>query len=173
VETFKTCLDLLDSNVYGYHFPVPDVIVQKFVEGNNRRVVCTINGSYTFHCALMPLGDSSYILANNALRKKLQIELGDEVTISLVKDHSEYGFPMPESFQALLEQDEEGNRIFHSLTKGKQRSLIYLVLKVKNIDSQINKGLAILHHLRDCNGNIDYKGLNQRIKEYNQNRKFR
>jgi len=173
MEIFKTRLDLFDSNVYGYHFPVPGEIVTKFVEGNDRRVICTVNDSVKFHCALMPHGKISYILANKLLRNKLQINYGDEVTIALKKDRSDYGFPMPESFQELLDQDQEGSQIFHSLTKGKQRSLIYLVLKVKNIDSQINKGLAILHHLRDTKGKLDYKSLNERIKEYNQNNNLR
>ena len=173
MEIFKTRLDLFDSNVYGYHFPVPNAIVSKFVEGNDRRVICTVNDTVTFHCALMPRGEISYILANNSLRKTLMIEQGDEVSISLEKDRSDYGFPMPESFQELLEQDMEGNQIFHSLTKGKQRSLIYLVLKVKNIDSQINKGMAILDHLRESQGKLDYKTLNERIKQYNQNNKLR
>ena len=172
MEIFKTRLDLFDSNVYGYHFPVPSTIATKFVDGNDRRVICTVNDTITFHCALMPRGEINYILANSSLRKKLMIEQGDEVTIAVEKDTSDYGFPMPESFQTLLEQDMEGNQIFHSLTKGKQRSLIYLVLKVKNIDSQINKGLAILHHLRESQGKLDYKLLNERIKEYNQNNKL-
>jgi len=173
MKVFKTNLDLFDSNVYGYHFPVPADIAVEFIEGNNRRVICTVNDIHTFQCALMPKKGFSYILANQHLRNKLKIELGEKVTISLVKDRSEYGFPMPESFATLLEQDEDGNTVFHNLSKGKQRSLIYLILKVKNVDSQINKGLAILHHLRDTQGDIEYKGLNQLIKDYNQNSKLR
>ena len=94
--------------------------------------------------------------------------MGDQVTITLEKDTSEYGMPMPESLMLLLDQDEEGSKYFHELTPGKQRSLIYIVSKVKNIDKQINKGLAILEHLREFKGQIEYKQLNEKIKSYNQ-----
>ena len=73
----------------------------------------------------------------------------------------------------LLEQDEEGSKYFHQLTPGKKRSLIYLVGSVKNIDSQLNKGLAILDHLKAEQGNLDFKKLNQLIKEYNQRSKLK
>ena len=104
--------------------------------------------------------------------KKLKIKEGDAVSIVIDKDTSEYGVPMPDSFLALLSQDEQGSEYFHQLTPGKQRSLIYIVGKVKNIDSQINKGLAILNHLTETKGQLDFKRLNEKIKEYNQRAKL-
>jgi hypothetical protein len=68
----------------------------------------------------------------------------------------------------VLAQDEEGARYFYALTKGKQRSLVYVVGKVKNVDSQIAKGLAIMHHLKEAQGKLDFKRLGEVIKEYNQ-----
>lgn len=172
MTTFRTTLALFDSNVYGYHFPVPTAVVKKFIKGSDRRVICTINNTVTFPCALMPKGDIHYILANKKHRSQLGVQEGDEVEITLKKDTSEFGFPVPESFQYLMDEDPEGSALFRKLTKGKQRSLIYLIQKVKNVDSQINKGLAILYHLRESNGELNYKLLNQRIKEFNQNRKL-
>ncbi|MEQ9302344.1 MAG: YdeI/OmpD-associated family protein, partial [Marinoscillum sp.] len=100
----------------------------------------------------------------------LGIEEGDEISVTIEKDHSEFGHEVPESFQVLLDQDEAGRSFFEELTKGKQRSLIYIVKKVKNIDSQLAKGLAIMHHLKEAKGELDFKRLNELIKEYN-NRK--
>jgi len=73
----------------------------------------------------------------------------------------------------LLEQDDEGRIFFEKLTPGKKRSLVYLVGKVKNIDSQLNKGLAILDHLKSVEGKLDFKKLNELIKDYNQRSKLR
>jgi hypothetical protein len=53
------------------------------------------------------------------------------------------------------------------LTKGKQRGLIYIVTKVKNTNSRLNKSLAIIEHLKDVKGNLEYKMLNEKIKYYN------
>lgn len=171
--TFTTTLEQLNYSIWSYHFPVNAEITAQFTEGNNRRVRCIVNHSnIVINTALMPIGDSSYIMVNKDVRAKLGLEEGDKVTLTLEKDTSEYGIPMPESFRVLLDQDNEGSEFFHRLTPGKQRSMIYIVGKVKNIDSQLNKGMAILDHLREVKGELDFKMLNQKIKEYNQRSKM-
>ncbi|HEY9116741.1 MAG TPA: hypothetical protein VIN11_02880, partial [Roseivirga sp.] len=74
--------------------------------------------------------------------------------------------------QVMLDQDEVGSKYFHALTPGKQRSLIHLVAKVKNIDKQINKSLAIIEHLKEVQGRINSELLMAKIKEYNQMDRF-
>ena len=106
-------------------------------------------------------------MVNKKVRKQLGLEEGDEVTLALKKDESEYGIPMPESLQIMLDQDENGSKYFHELTTGKQRSLIYIVNKVKNIDKQIVKSMAILEHLSEVQGKLDFKLLNEKIKFFN------
>jgi hypothetical protein len=124
-------------------------------------------------CAIMPSKEGFFILINKHLVNKLQLGIGEDVRLSIEKDHSEFGHEVPESFQVLLAQDEEGRGFFEQLTPGKQRSLIYIVGKVKNIDSQLNKGMAILDHLKLVNGELDFKKLNAMIKEYNQRSKLK
>lgn len=169
----SSSLQKFESNVYGFHFPVPTEIAVKFTEGNDRRVVCTINQGIQIQGALMPYSGGYFLMVNQDLVKKLNLSIGDQVNLKLEKDRSEFGMPMPESFRTLLDQDIEGNQYFDQLTPGKKRSLIYLVGKVKNIDSQLNKGLAILDHLKSEAGNIEYKKLNELIKEYNQRNKLK
>lgn len=163
-----TTLEKFDQGIWGYHFPISPEVTLQLSSDNHRRVVCHVNGIMSFHCALLPLHDGSYIMVNKKNRKKLGINLGESVELNLEKDTSEYGLPMPESLLVLLDQDEVGSKYFHDLTPGKQRSLIYIVSKVKSIDKQINKGLAILEHLRDVQGKLDYKLLSEKIKYYNQ-----
>lgn len=170
---FTTTLEKFDSNMWGYHFPIPTSIAKQFIDGTNRRVICSINGIVTMQCALMPYSEGYFVLINQDLVNKHGFTLHSEVTIKIEKDHSEFGHEVPESFRVLLDQDKEGKRFFDLLTPGKQRSLVYLVGKVKNVDSQLNKGLAILDHLKTEQGKLDYKKLNQLIKEYNQRSKLR
>ena len=160
-------LQKFESELWGHHFPVSDKVAQQFIRGNNRRIKCTINDEVEIQCALMPNHGKWYVLANKQVRGKLGIKLGDEVTLEITQDDSEYGHAVPESFQMILDQDPEGEKVFHSLPKGKQRSLVYLVTKVKNVDSQIAKGLAIMHHMKECDGEVDFKRLNELIKHYN------
>jgi len=169
--TFKSTLEDFHTKLFRYHIRVSKAQGDPFVEGNNRRILCGINGNEPYQCALMHIEGGFYILVNNQIRKKLGIEEGDKIKVSIEKDHSEFGHEVPESFQALLEQDDEGRSYFEQLTMGKQRGLIYIAKKVKNVDSQIAKGLAIMHHLKETKGELDYKRLNELIKKYNQ-RKF-
>ena len=163
----NTSLQTLDWSIWSFHFPINKETTDLLKGESSSRVECIINGSVTIHSALMPLGNASYIMVNKKVRKQLGLEEGDEVTLALKKDESEYGIPMPESLQIMLDQDENGSKYFHELTTGKQRSLIYIVNKVKNIDKQIVKSMAILEHLSEVQGKLDFKLLNEKIKFFN------
>ena len=168
IVAFITTLEQFDSNLWGHHIVVPAEFAEQLITGrNNRRVICRINDEVNTHSALMPSGNSWFILINKKIREKLGLAIGKRVNIQLESDKTEYGMPMPEELSVLLDQDEEGSALFHRLTPGKQRSLIYIVSKVKNTNSRINKALAILHHLKEQHGKVDFKRLNETIKEYN------
>lgn len=157
---------MLDSNVYGHYFPVSAIDADAVLSGaNDKRVLATINDVVKIPAGLMPLGDGNYyIIVNAELRRKLNIKLGDEVQIQMQKDRSEYGMPMPESLQEVLLTDEAAKKYFEALTPGKQRSLIYIVAKVKNVDSQIYKAMVIANHLKQQKGEIESKLLMQELK---------
>jgi len=168
--TIKAPILKFESNLWSYYVAIPKKIGDQFIQGEDRRVKCTIENYQTIHSALMPKGDVYSIYVKKEFLKKYGLSEGDEVNILLEKDESEYGMPLPESFEALLEQDEEGRIYFKELSMGKQRSLIHIVSKVKNVDSQLAKGLAIMHHLKEAKGELDFKRLNVLIKEYNNRR---
>ena len=156
-----------DASVYELHLPVPKPIAEQFIRGENRRVICEINETTSLHSGLMPHKDYWYILINQSVIKKLGLEVGHSVSVKLTPDDSTYGMEMPEELMVLLDQDSQGYEYFHQLTPGKQRNLIYIVSKVKSSESRLNKALAIVHHLKDQNGKLDFKLLNQVIKNYN------
>jgi hypothetical protein len=162
--TYKTVLDKFHPAT-GWHFvAVSTETAAKFdFSGNNRRVVCTLNGTETFQCALMPHNNAFFVMVNKGIRTRLGIEPGDTVTVRLEKDESEYGMPMPEEFREVLDQDPEGDRLFHSLTPGKQRSLLYYVGKFKDIDRRIHAALIIMDHLRE-NGKVIDRQLHEELK---------
>lgn len=161
-----------NATVFGLHFPVPNKIAIPLINGDNRRVICIINGEKEISSGLMPFGEYWYLLVNQSLKKELHLEIGDTVSLELKKDESPYGMPMPEELATVLEQDAEGNAQFHNLTPGKQRNLIYLVSNVKNVESRLNKAFAIVDHLKEKPGKLDFKQLNAKIKDYNQRNKL-
>ncbi|WP_114750552.1 YdeI/OmpD-associated family protein [Pleomorphovibrio marinus] len=164
---FESTLENFGSNLWQYHVPVPDDIALSLIEGENRRVICTLDTTPGYHAALMKCKDYWFILVNQKLRNELGKQEGHKVKVGLEKDNSTYGHEMPEELQVLLDQDPEAFDYFDSLTKGKQRSLIYIVTRVKNSDSRLKKALAITSHLKLSKGQLDFKQLNEQIKYFN------
>ena len=74
------------------------------------------------------------------------------------------GLPMPDELQEVLNQDPEGDRLFHALTAGKQRSLLYLIGKINDIDKRIHQALIVVDHLKENDGKIIGPKLNEELK---------
>ncbi len=163
---FESILEDFNSALWGHHFIVPTEVAEKFIDGDNRRVLCTINGQHEYQCALMPDKKRGFFInVNKEIRTKLKIKVGDNCNLSLKKDNSKYGLPVPEEFIELLKQDPEGEKVFHSLTMGKQRSLIYIIAKPKRSETRLTKAVVIIDYLKENNGALDFKALNQAFKE--------
>lgn len=150
----------------GWHFiPVKAKIGEKFEKKDgSRRVVCTINGTETFQCALLPSGGDFVIVVNKAKRGKLRIADGDKITVELKTDDSKYGLPMPAELKEVLKQDPAGNKLFHSLTAGKQRSMLYFIGKVKDVDRRIHTALIFIEHLKTNEGKIIGDKLQEELR---------
>jgi len=168
---FAAILANFNDNLWGYHLPVPQQVADQILqEQSDRRVVCLLNDQLRFQCALMPKGDGSYfILINKTNRQKLGLTLGQEVQVSLKKDESEYGLPMPGELAEVLASDPEGDEWFHALTPGKQRNLLYIVGNVKSSELRIHKALVVVEHLKRQAGKINFKQLYEELKASNRN----
>lgn len=160
------------DNEFGWYFlrfDTKEVAALKFEEkAKSRRVVCTINGEHTFQCALLPWTKEGFcIVVNKKIREKLGIGDGSRVKVELTRDESQYGLPMPEEFAEVLKQDPFGNKLFHALTPGKQRTMLYYIGKVKDVDKRIHTCLVIVEHLKENGGRIVYPELSAELKRPN------
>ncbi|MEQ1921213.1 MAG: DUF1905 domain-containing protein [Pyrinomonadaceae bacterium] len=162
---FKTTLTRSQADS-GWHFLVVDreIVAKLAFTGKFKRIVCTINGKEPFQCALLPSGDLFYIIVNKKKRDAIGIAAGDSVDVLLEKDKSKYGLPMPEEFEEVLKQDPDGDRMFHALSEGKQRSILYLLAKPKDIDVRIHQALLIVEHMKENDGKIIDKKLYEELK---------
>lgn len=167
--TFTGSAERVEGELYEWQLRVPSEIAGPFIEGK-RRVIATFNSSIEKPCALMPHPLGYYLMLNKELRLKLNLQAGDRVQVSLRKDESEFGFPIPEEFEAALEQDSPAKNHFMKLSPGKQRSLIYLVHKMKSSNKRIEKSLAILYHLCEVQGQLDFRKLNETFKEFSRDK---
>jgi hypothetical protein len=157
---FRSTLERSTNKLWGYHFLVPTKVTAQLMSGASRRVVCTLNDTATYQCALLPHGNGRFVITvNKTLRAKLQLGFGDNVRVRLQPDTTKYGLPLPEELKALLRQDTEGNTLFHALTKGRQRTLLYIIGQVKDPDKRLRRAVTVINHLKTNNGIINYKQL--------------
>jgi uncharacterized protein YdeI (YjbR/CyaY-like superfamily) len=56
---------------------------------------------------------------------------------------------MPEALKEVLNSDKMGSELFHSLTDGNQRGLIYLLGQVKSIDKRIKRVSKIVERIKN------------------------
>lgn len=141
---------LLQKFASGMHYiRIDDETARQFLEEGHKRVVCTLNDQIDFHCAIMPKKESGYFVnIGAAICKKLKIKAGAEVKAKFSTDTTEYQFEMPEELQEVLVSDPEAMEIFHTLTPGNQRGIIYLVTLLKTSQKRIERALMIADKLK-------------------------
>jgi hypothetical protein len=134
----------------GMHYIMLDsTTVARLSKDDNKRIICTLNETESFHCALMPKSEGGHFITIGLKHcKKLKINEGSTVTASFEIDTSEYQFEMPEELAEVLNSDLEAHTVFHNLTAGNQRGLIYLVGQVKSSDKKIERALKIAQQIK-------------------------
>ncbi|MBI3112562.1 MAG: DUF1905 domain-containing protein [Ignavibacteriales bacterium] len=162
---FTSILERSDNRLWGAHLRVPVRVAERFGEGKTRRVFCGLNDGEEFQCAILHRGKDLFLVTvNKRLRDALGLEFGKEVRVSLRKDETEYGLPMPEELRELFRQDREGGALFHALTRGKQRTLLYIIGSSKDPEKRIFRAIAVVNHLKANKGTIHYRQLGESLK---------
>lgn len=142
------------SKLKMHYVIVTDAILEQFLEESdkslyNQRFHVTVNNVVKWQGGTVSLGNNAgYINLSGKRMKELDVSLDDVVNVTLEKDHSEYGFNAPEEFEEVLRQDDEGNRRFMSLTKGKRRAIIYLIVQIKSSEKRIDKSIFFIENLK-------------------------
>ncbi|MBK8504973.1 MAG: DUF1905 domain-containing protein [Saprospiraceae bacterium] len=97
-KSFTSVLERFNSDLWHFHLMVPQDISDFYNAAKISRLQCFINGVETFQCALMPKGANQYFInVNKERRKKLNLQLGDQVEVILTADNSPYGLLCPKN----------------------------------------------------------------------------
>lgn len=166
VFKFSSVLRESRNRLWGCHFGVPAAIGNVVLSGGtSRRVVCRLNDSVEYQCALLPDGEGAFLITLNKQRQReLHVKPGSGVLVELWKDNSTFGLPMPEELEELLRQDPAGKQLFFALSPGKQRTLLYIVGKAKDGDLRMMRSNIIIRHLIAHSGRINYRILSSELK---------
>lgn len=137
-----------------HYIEVPPSILLALNNGEEKgkfkqRVLITLNKTIEWQAGIVALGEGKgYITVSKERMKKLGITLYDQVEVTLEKDLSEYGHEFPIELEEVLIQDPEARIRFDQLSPGKQRTLIYYILQVKDSDKRIERSLLFMNNLK-------------------------
>lgn len=136
----------LEKQKGGYFFLKIDAeVVDQFEKGRHTRLVCVLDEKITLRCGLNHLGDGNFfIIVSGKNLNQLNKKLGSMIHFKIEEDPDQLGVEMPEILDVLLSQDENSKDIFDKISDGKKRSLIYTILKTKDLDKQIQTSTEFL-----------------------------
>ncbi|SFT52710.1 protein of unknown function [Lishizhenia tianjinensis] len=163
-KTLTTHLRRFDGKLWSYVLPFAQEAVQNFIT-DDRRILLYFNDKDYIHCALMPDGLGDYFVnINKEVRRQFDLEEDIAIQVTLTKDDSKYGMPLPQELEELWKNDVVFYDYFHALTPGKQRNLLHLVNKIKSADKRQEKAIVIYQYLIEAKGKLDFKELHAAFK---------
>ncbi|MBT8187690.1 MAG: YdeI/OmpD-associated family protein [Croceitalea sp.] len=130
---------------------LPEAIVKPFLEKGLKRVKVLAKfeaKELIIHAALIKRNDGYTMMFSKNNQKKLGIFANDYFELQFFEDDSKYGVEVPEEFEAVMGSDADALKIFESLTDGKKRGLIYVILRYKNPQLRIDKCLLLCENLK-------------------------
>lgn len=130
---------------------IPDDIGGAFAKAGHSRVAVKAffkENELDFHGKLHLFKGQYVISFGKRYQKAIGVFPTDFFELQLFEDTSKYGVEVPESFQAVLDSDPDGAKVFESLTPGQKRGLIYYVARFKTAQTQIDKTLIIFENLK-------------------------
>ncbi|MFK7750031.1 MAG: DUF1905 domain-containing protein [Kordia sp.] len=136
---------LLQKRGSYYHLEIAAALVNTFEKKSATRLICTIDAKVTLRCGLNHLGNGHfYIMLAKRYIKEIGKEAGETISYELEIDPNPLGVEIPEVLEVFLAQDPEGESIYNKLTDGRKRTLIFSVLRIKNVDKQVETILNFL-----------------------------
>jgi hypothetical protein len=157
--SFTTRVKQGDGSLSLHFIEVPIEIAESLSQKFPARALVTIHGA-TFHGGVLRRKDGYYLIQmGNATLKKIKAIHNDLVEVKIEADQTTYGYELPEEMEALLEQDEDGRKIWEALNPGMKRSLLHYVNSAKSVDVRIKRSIHILKRAEEIQAERKKKGL--------------
>ena len=136
-----------------YTLTIPDNIMKVFENDipERFRISATFNDkTINFHAAIKyyKTSESFKMMFGKRLQKELGVYQNDYFEMQLFEDTSKYGVEMPSELDEVFKTDFEAYQIFENLTRGKQRSIIYAIIRYKISQTKIDKALILCENLK-------------------------
>ncbi len=124
-------------------------VAEKLIKKGVKRCICTLNGKSSLHVALQSRKEQGYfIYISKRVLKELNLKKGMAVQMELKEDESHFQFEEAEEWNEVLATDPIAKDVFDQLTPGNQRSILYLITRVKSSEKRIERSLHIAEQLK-------------------------
>lgn len=132
----------------GYFFlKVNAETVNRLKYKNKTRLICKLDHKVSFQCGLNHYGDCNFfIIISSRNMKLINRKSGDKIYFEITEDPNPLGAEIPETVSILLEQDDALKEKFNELTDGKKRSILIQINKIKDLDKQVSKTIALINN---------------------------
>lgn len=156
--TFETRILHGEGSLSLHYIEVPIEIAESLFDKFPARALVTIHNA-TFHGGVLRRKDGYYLVQmGKATMKKVKASFQDLVEVKIEVDQTTYGYEMPEEMEALLEQDDEGRKVWEAFNPGMKRSLLHHVNSAKSIDVRIKRSILILKRAEEIQAERKKKG---------------
>lgn len=140
---------VIDQSDGMYFIAIEASIAKKFIQKGIKRCICILNGKSSLHVAIRSRKEEGYfIYISKRVLKELNLKKGMTVQMELKEDTSNFQFEEAEEWNEVLETDPTAKEIFYQLTPGNQRSILYLITRVKSSEKRIERSLHIAEQLK-------------------------
>ena len=133
---------------HGARVLIPAEIFADFESAGVKRIICTINGKRKLHAAFHKRNGETFVMLGKQMAKDFDLIPGDEIDVTIEADKTRYQMAVSEEFLEVLATDVDGEKLFHQLTPGKQRSLLHAINMVKSSNIRIEKALLLMQKLK-------------------------
>lgn len=149
---FEAYIQALDWLNYWFIELTPDILAQlpgRTEKGDfNQRLIITLDSKVEWQAGVLALGEGSGLITVQQSRlKKLGKTLGDPVHVSLKKDESEFGVPIPEEITEYWSQVPESKDRFDALASGMKRYILNHIDTAKSKDKRVERTHKLMSNL--------------------------
>ncbi len=146
-QTFRSRLARFDGAGAPHYLAIPADVAEAIGGRQGMRLVVTVDGRFTDHLALRRRGDTYFVSAGEAMRRRCRLVIGSEVAVRVALDDAPHGIPVPRVLASVLTHDAAARSAFDALSPGARRTLITRVRKTRTREAKERCALGIADEL--------------------------
>lgn len=146
MKTYRFTEEIQKNASASHHFVgLNKEIVDALEKKDKTRLLCVVDDRISYSCAIKKNRFGEYLLMISVGNlKKIKKTQGDQVTFEVCQHPNPLGVDVPEVLEVFLSQEPEAKVLYDSFTDGRKRTLIFHILRVKDVDKQVQRIIDFL-----------------------------